>query len=133
MTALVERYVLWLRRHSLQGDVVVEQRFKKQDKKLKSAFTYIYNNGTWNISRRIVQTHLTSKEIKFEDKKANIAGLQLVEMIANPSHQYLKSKCNGQPMLARFGREIVDVLDEKRYSRDPKTGRIMGWGLKLLP
>jgi Protein of unknown function (DUF3800) len=133
MMALVERYVLWLRRHSLQGDVVVEQRFKKQDKKLKSAFTYIYNNGTWNISRRIVQTHLTSKEIKFENKKANIAGLQLVEMIANPSHQYLKSKCNGQPMLARFGREIVDVLNEKRYSRDPKTGRIKGWGLKLLP
>ena len=30
MIALIERYVLWLRRHKLTGDVVAEPKFKKK-------------------------------------------------------------------------------------------------------
>jgi Protein of unknown function (DUF3800) len=90
MLALVERYVLWLRRNHLTGDVLAESCGKREDKALKTAFRYIYENGTENIPPETVQQHLTSREIKLQSKDANICGLQLVDMIANPSHQLLK-------------------------------------------
>ena len=133
MRALVERYVLWLNRQRLTGDVVVEARFKKQDKKLKRSFNYIYDHGTEHIPAAIVQNCLTSREIKFETKQANVAGLQLVEMIGHPSYQAMRAQFTGVPMTARFGSKVVDVLIKHRYSRHPKTGVIEGWGQKRLP
>jgi Protein of unknown function (DUF3800) len=76
MRALIERYVLWLNRNGLTGDVVAEPRFKKQDKKLKRSFNYIYDHGTEHIPAATIQKCLTSREIKFETKAANVAGLQ---------------------------------------------------------
>jgi hypothetical protein len=133
MRALVERYVLELNSKDLTGDVVAEPRFKKQDKKLKRSFSYIYDHGTEHIPAAIVQRCLTSREIKFEAKDANVCGLQLVEMIAHPSHHSLKSEYTGIPMTARFGKKVVDVLLKSRYRRKPKTGQIEGWGRKRLP
>ena len=133
MRALIERYVLWLNRHGLTGDVIAEPRFKKQDKKLKRSFNYIYDHGTEHIPARIIQRCLTSREIKFEPKQANVCGLQLVEMIAHPSHQAIRAQFTGQPMTASFGKRVVDILLNSRYSRHPKTGLIEGWGQKRLP
>lgn len=133
MRAIVERYVLWLNRNGLTGDVVAEPRFKKVDMALKKSFAYIYKHGTENIPPRIIQKCLTSQEIKFDPKANNICGLQLVEMIAHPSHQSLKAEATGHPMKAEFGLEIIDVLKRSRYSRNPKTGDIGGWGRKRLP
>jgi hypothetical protein len=133
MRALVERYVLWLNRHRLRGDVVAEPRFKKQDKRLKRSFTYIYDHGTEHIPAATVQKCLTSREIKFEPKEANVCGLQLVEVIANPSHQAMKALYTGVPMTARFGCKVVEILVRSHYSRHPKTGVIEGWGQKRLP
>lgn len=133
MRALVERYVLWLRRHGITGDVVAEPRFKKVDKKLKASFEYIYKHGTEHIPPELIQRHLTSNEIKFEPKEANVCGLQLVDMIANPSHQALKAKLTGVPMNASFGTRVVQILERSRYARHPKTGDMIGWGQKILP
>jgi hypothetical protein len=133
MRALIERYVLWLNRHGLIGDVVVEPRFKKQDKKLKKSFSYIYDHGTEHIPASTVQRCLTSREIKFEPKEANVCGLQLVEIIAHPSHHALKWEYTGEVMTARFGLQVYEVLRRCRYARNPKTGDIAGWGQKWLP
>lgn len=133
MRALVERYVLWLNRHKLMGDVVAEPRFKKQDKKLKRSFSYIYDHGTEHIPAEIVQKCLTSREIKLAAKNVNVCGLQLVEIIAHPSHQAIKAQFTGKPMTARFGRLVVDILLKERYARNPKTRIIEGWGQKRLP
>ena len=100
MRALIERYVLWLNRHKLTGGVVAEPRFKKVDKKLKKSFSYIYDHGTENIPAAIVQARLTSREIKFDPKANNVCGLQLVEMIAHPSHRAMKARFTGEPMTA---------------------------------
>jgi hypothetical protein len=133
MRALIERYVLWLKRQDLTGDVVAEPRYKKADKKLKASFEYIYDHGTENIPTALVQKHLTSHELKFEPKSANVCGLQLVEMIAHPSHQALKAKLTGVPMEANFGSRVVDLLLQSRYSRHPTRRTIEGWGQKTLP
>ncbi len=133
MRVLIERYVLWLNRYSLTGDVMAESQFKKQDKKLKRSFNYIYDHGTEHIPASLIQKCLSSREIKFETKQANVCGLQLVEIIGHPSHQALRSKFTGIPMTARFGIKVVDILLKHRYSRHPKTGVIEGWGQKRLP
>src|SRR6185437_3364502 len=83
--ALVERYVLWLNRNHLRGDVLAESRDKGQDKALKKAFSFIYEHGTKDIPPETMQRCLTSREIKLEKKEGNICGLQLVDVMANPS------------------------------------------------
>ena len=133
MLALVERYVLWLNRHNLTGDVLAESRSKKEDKALKSAFRFLYENGTPNILVGTIQRCLTSREIKLQPKSANICGLQLVDMIANPSHQLLKCSLRQETMKAPFATRVVEVLKQHRYARNPKTRKIEGWGLKTLP
>jgi Protein of unknown function (DUF3800) len=131
--AILERYVLWLNRHKLTGDVVAEPRFKQVDKKLKKSFTYTYDHGSNDIPAAVFQRCLTSRELKFDAKNANNCGLQLVEMIANPSHQAMKARHIGQAMKATFGLKIVETLTKHRYARNPKSGAIDGWGQKLLP
>jgi hypothetical protein len=132
LRALIERYVLELNSKGLTGDVVIEPRFKKQDKKLKKSFSYIFDHGTENIPARRVQACLTSREIKFESKKSNICGLQLVEMVAHPSHRSIKAEILGQEMEAKFGKRVVDILMTSRYRRSLK-GKIDGYGRKKLP
>lgn len=131
--AMLERYVLWLNRHKLTGDVVAEPRYKQVDKKLKKSFTYTFDHGSNDIPAAVFQRCLTSRELKFEAKAANVCGLQLVELIANPSHQAMKARFTGTPMQANFGSQIVSALTQHRYARNPKTGMIDGWGQKLLP
>lgn len=133
LRAQVERYVLWLNRHNLTGDVVIEPRFKKVDKALKKSFEYIFNHGTENIPARIIQRRLTSKELKFEPKEANVAGLQLVDLIAHPAHYGTRAKYTGHAATASFGKRIYDILERKKFSRDPKNMQTDGWGQKWLP
>jgi hypothetical protein len=35
--------------------------------------------------------------------------------------------------VAEFGLRVVQILNRSRYSRNPKTGEIPGWGRKRLP
>jgi hypothetical protein len=133
MTAILERYVTWLKRNGETGDVVVEARHKKVDKALKKAFEYFWNHGTANVSAADVQARLTSKELKFSTKKENVCGLQLVELIAHASHHGTKAQHAGIEAKASFGKKIYEVLTRSKYCRNPKNGAIAGWGQKWLP
>src|SRR5450759_3950494 len=43
---LIERYVLWLQRRNVQGDVLAESREGKEDMRLKASFERIYEEGS---------------------------------------------------------------------------------------
>lgn len=133
LRCLLERYVLYLRRHSTQGDVVIEPRFKKADKKVKASFERTFADGTDNIPAKIIQRHLLSKDIQFFAKSANIAGLQLADLLAHPSARHMRMLRDGGQMPEDFGGKIAEILTARRYSRHPKTGTIEGWGMKWLP
>jgi hypothetical protein len=133
LTALIERYVMWLKRHKETGDVVAEPRHKPVDKALKKAFQHIWATGTGNVSAEEVQAHLTSKEIKFAPKLENVCGLQLVELIAHASHHGTRAEYTDVPMKATFGKQIYDLLVAAKYCRNPKNRVIKGWGQKWLP
>jgi hypothetical protein len=133
LTALVERYVLWLQSKGHTGDVIAEPRYKRGDKALKRAFQYIWKNGSGNISGADIQKYLTSRELKFEPKTSNNSGLQLVELIAHASHHGTKAKFTNVEMQATFGAKVYAILEAKKYRRNPKTMKIEGWGQKWLP
>jgi hypothetical protein len=133
LRCLVERYVNWLKRHNLKGDVAIEPRFKLVDKKLKSSFQKIYEDGTNHMPSTIVQKCLLSKDIKFEPKKNNCAGIQLCDLIAHPSFRAMKMAREGLPPPSDFGGRVADILVRRRYARHPETHAIDGWGQKWLP
>jgi hypothetical protein len=133
LTCLVERYVQWMDRHDLTGDVVIEARFKKVDKKLKASFSRLWHEGTDRVPARIMQARLLSKDIGMYVKAANIAGLQLCDLIAYPSYRDMRKTRDGEKRPDDFGTRIADLLIEKKYARNPRNRRIEGWGTKWLP
>jgi hypothetical protein len=133
LRCLIERYVLWLRRHSLSGDVAIEPRFPKADKKVKQSFRLIYERGTEHISACVVHEHLLSHDIRFMAKSHNVAGMQLCDLLAHPSYRSMKLERQELLEPPDFGTAIVDILRDHRYSRHPKSGVIAGWGRKWLP
>lgn len=133
LQCLVERYVNWLRRNDLNGDVVIESRFKKADKKLKASFLRLWERGTGPIAPAIIQQHLRSHEIGLVPKSANVAGLQICDLIAHPSAREMRREREGLEPYIDFGGDIVRILREKKYARNPKTMMIEGWGTKWLP
>lgn len=133
MSALLERYVLFLRNHSSTGDVMVEARGGREDEKLKEIYTEHYNSGSKHINIEILQNHLTSSQLKVKNKKHNINGLQLADLIAHPSRrEILREHGLIQDGRNTFGDSITEILCKSKYDRHYKTGRIEGFGKKLL-
>ncbi len=137
LTAMVERYVLWLQEKSLSdgrvvvGDVMAEWRGPEPNEKLKNAYAHLYKHGTGELDSATVQTYLSSGELKVEKKEANDPGLQLADLVAHPARTYLICRMRNERMKAKFGRDVVTILIRYKYR---KRGRkISGFGIKLLP
>jgi hypothetical protein len=132
MTVLLERYVLLLNANSEVGDVMAESREKRDNRKLSKAYQYIYKHGTDNIRPAFFQRWLSSKEIKIKRKIDNVAGLQLADLIANPSCRELICKRTNTRMEAEFSKKVVEILYRKKYRRS-RNGTVAGYGTKWLP
>lgn len=133
MTALLERYIRWLQSAKDVGDVMAEARGKKEDKQLAKAYQFLYRYGTDNVPAALFQQWLSSKEIKFKRKADNVAGLQMADLLANPSCRELICNHSKAPMTAEFSRKVVEILYRKKYRRNPFDGTVQGWGTKWLP
>lgn len=134
MTALLERFVLLVHYAEAQGDVMVEQRGGNEDRKLKDSYQRLYERGNENIPVERWQTCLTSRELKVKPKSANVAGLQLADVIAHPSRREVLIE-RGLLVDRRdvFGDQISAILRQDKYHRNKRTGQIDGYGKKLLP
>lgn len=133
LQAIIERYVLWMNRHHYVGDVVIEGRGKKPDKRVKESFKAIYDAGTEHIKFEIVQRRLTTHEMKFNRKTDNCCAMQLVDMIAHPSFKAMKQQRMDEVAPVNFGSRVIDILDGWKYARHPRTRMMNGWGKKWLP
>ena len=129
---ILERYVMWLKRRGAQGDVFAEARGRREDFLLKKAFRFIYNNGTDHMKREDFRRCLSQNDVKLYRKAANIAGLQLADLIAHPSFKVMVAKKNKQAIPENFGGEIGKILEESKYDRS-WNGQIEGYGRKWLP
>lgn len=133
-TVLLERFVSFLRKNHHQGDVMIERRGALEDRKLEDSYSRLYRDGTDYVPAVYWRQYLTSKSLKIRPKSANIAGLQLADLVAHPSrreilldHNLIIDDRN------TFGDQICAILRQSKYLRESRTGRINGYGKKLLP
>jgi hypothetical protein len=132
LKAMMERYVMFLNDRNTLGDVMAEWRGIKPNMKLERAYSYIYKNGTENMPSGEFQTRLSSAQLKIKKKEANIAGLQLADLLANPASRDLICNKQGVAMTAIFGGRVVKILYENKYRRSWR-GTVKGYGTKTLP
>jgi len=132
LTALLERYCGYLNFWNFQGDVMAEHRGGEEDSNLKNAYTSIFKTGTYFRPLSFFQKALTSKEIKIKDKKANISGLQIADLLAHPCKQELlcqEGKLGDQTEV--FGKNICEAVKYK-YNIQIYSQRTKGYGKVFL-
>lgn len=131
MEVLTEKYVLWLKNHDGTGDVQAESRGANEDLALKKAYFTWYDSGTSYASTDLYHQHLTSGQLKLQPKIMNVPGLQIADLVAQPSFRYgLWTRT--QAAIPDYLSKTVGVLHDSKYNRR-WDGTITGYGLKWLP
>jgi len=133
MDFLLQRYCGFLNHVNRCGDVMAESLGGHEDRLLKNSYARVYEQGAWGKKAVFFQQALTSKELKVKPKSANIAGLQLADLLANPLRKGVlieKGKVHGP--LAPFAERIPEVVKNK-FNRHLYNGRVEGYGKVLFP
>lgn len=131
VAAMMERYCGWLGSHNTRGDVMAESR-AGQDKFLKEAYTILYEKGTFYHQPYFFQGTLTSKEIKLKNKEANVAGLQIADLLAHPcKEETLIDKGLIADTRGSFTKKFREAI-ERKYNHSG-FGRVNGYGKVFLP
>jgi len=124
LAALLERFTFFLGRRQCRGDVMAESRGGREDRRLKTSFARLWEQGTDFVDPRQFQERLTSKELKVKTKTNNISGLQLADILAHPSRNEILQENNVlEHTVAPFAAEVIRVLQAK-YDR--RGTRIFG-------
>lgn len=132
MEVLVEKYVQFLERHNAIGDVMPEARMGKKDERLQAAYMAVRGSGTYFVPPARMHERVPSSQLKFRYKKDNIAGLQLADLLAHPSHIIIREKMGHPVKAGSFCERVKGLLLASKYDRSG-TGRITGYGMKWLP
>ena len=128
LAAMLDRYSGWLNYKNCVGDVIAESRGREEDMQLEQAYQRVYESGTLMFSHEHHQKALTSKDIKMKSKIANIAGLQVADILAHPVKQALLfEKDKIADPCETFGRQIYEVVEAK-FNVNAWTSQVEGYG-----
>ncbi len=132
LAVLMERYCGFLNRFNAEGDVMAESRGGRENRELEATYQQVYQKGTRFRNVDFFQRSLTSKEMKLKPKKANVAGLQLADLLAYPCKQGLLMEHGriGTPK-GIFGDEIRRCVEAK-YNHRYGDGKVEGYGKIFL-
>jgi hypothetical protein len=119
LDCIVERFVFELEEINQSGIIIAESRNSILDNELELAFLNLKVQGTSYVSASKVKKVVTQLSIK--DKKENIVGLQIADLIASPIGREILGKRN----------QIDYKVIEKKYRN--KDGKFLGYGLVMLP
>ena len=120
LNVLVERFCFDVGDVEGGGLIVAERRDSTLDRELDLAWLNLKIQGT-----RFMQANQIEKRIlglNLRDKKANLAGLQLADLVVTPI---------GRSILGKALKEDYRIIEQK-FRRSPK-GKIDGYGLVVLP
>ena len=131
MDILVEKYAQFLERKSSIGDIMPESREGK-DGLLQAAYARTMNRGTNFVSSDRMASVIRARNLKFRKKRDNVAGLQLCDLLAHPSHIYTRTLMRHDVTLGPFATKVADILSGTKYDRSTR-GKIVGYGIKHLP
>ena len=130
---MLQRYCGLLNHLNRVGDVMAESRGGKEDRLLKDSYARVYERGAWMVSADKFQRALTTKELKIKPKMANIAGLQLADILAHPIRQSMLVERNCIPgPLSPFAKRLIFEIKEK-FNRHLYDGRVEGYGRVFFP
>ena len=102
------------------GVIVAETRDPILDQGLELAWANLQIQGTRRIPGKVVEERIPS--LALCDKKDNIAGLQLADLVVSPVGRYVL----GKPI-----KEDWDIV-ERKFRRSP-GGRVENYGMVILP
>lgn len=131
---LLQRYAGYLNHINRVGDVMAEARGGKEDSLLMDSYTRVYEHGAWGVTPgEFFQLALTSRQLKLRGKKANIAGLQLADLIAHPAKLWvLRHYGLFEDAPAPFAERLMNVVENK-FNRQLYDNRVEGYGFVLYP
>ncbi len=132
LAVLLERFLMFLRTRNAVGDVMAESRGRREDRRLEDEYTRIYREGTSFVPHANFVERLTSSQLKVKPKSANVAGLQLADLIAHPSYVATKAARLNHPLPTNFGGSVASILEAMKYRRSG-FGVVNGHGRKWLP
>ena len=98
--------------------LVIEKRGKKEDTQLKKHIDTLLQVGTFYVSPERLKGY--NIKVEFRDKRQNINGLQISDLIAYPIARYGMDKERANP--------AFDLIKPKIYSKGGKL-----YGLKVFP
>lgn len=127
LLAMLERSCGFYRFYRSTGDVLAEARGGREDTLLKAAYREIHAGGSSFFPASFFQAFLSSKEIKLKPKSANIAGLQLADLLAYPSKRRILEECGIGSPCTGFTKEVADLI-ERKYNRRYANGQVKGYG-----
>ncbi len=131
MAIILERFHLRLKEVGAVGDMMFESRGGKEDMRLKQSYKNIYEHGPDWVKATDIHDTLTTCELKIKPKSANIAGLQVADLVAYPMYRYAlkfyKIKDDGRDT---FNERMLEILKIKIQKNE---NRMDGYGLKKLP
>ena len=130
---MLQRYCGYLNHISRRGDVMAESRGAREDRQLQDSYARYYERGAWRVKPDVFQRALTTKKLKLKSKSANIAGLQLADLLGHPVRQsILVEKGMIDRPVGPFGAKLLERVDNK-FNRHLYNGRIWGYGKVLFP
>lgn len=128
LAAMLDRYSGWLNYKNSIGDVMAESRAREEDLQLKQAYQRVYESGTLQFNHEHHQRALTSKDLKLCTKTANIAGIQLADILAHPVKQTMLLETGKIEESRRtFGRQVYEAAKAK-FNLNTRTGQVDGYG-----
>lgn len=98
--------------------IVIEKRGKKEDRRLAEHFQRLLSRGTNYVSAQRLKD--VNTKIVFRDKKENVNGLQLADLVAYPMARYVIDPKRANP--------AYEILMPKIYNKNGKK-----YGLKVFP
>lgn len=121
LSFIVERAIFFLddvKGKDKELEIVIEKRGKKEDKKLDEHFQRLLARGTGFVNAQRLNDY--ALKITFRDKRENINGLQLADLVAYPIARYVIEPKRANP--------AFDIVEGKIYTKGGKR-----YGLKIFP
>lgn len=112
---------------------MAESRGGNEDRKLKESYVLTYDRGAWMQTARSFQQALTSKELKVKLKSANVAGLQLADVLSHPVRDMvLAYHGRRSDEFSPFTTRILAAV-KRKYNCHLYNGNAEGYGFVLFP
>jgi len=120
LNVLIERFCFEIDDNN-EGQIIAERRGPTLDNELELAWLNLKISGTQYLRASDIQKRIS--QLILRDKKANIAGLQLADLVVSPIGRYV------------IGKSPMDdwSIVESKFRRQPSQQDYIGSGLIILP